>query len=224
MKVAALYDVHAMHHALAAVLDELADVGPDLILFGGDLIGGPFPRETVELARSVDARFLRGNGEREPDAWDRAHLAPEVLDELARDPVQLSVDGVLYCHAAPDSDLTLTTASTPVGALEHSFGGCVEELVVIGHTHHQFDLTAGAHRIVNAGSVGMAYEGEVAAFWALLEDGTPVFRKTPFDIERAAAEIEASGWPGAAEFVAENLRATPSRAEAIEHFERLRAA
>jgi len=223
LKVAALYDVHAMPHALGAVLDELADVDPDLV-FGGDLIGGPFPHETVELARSVDGRFLRGNGEREPDAWDRAHLTPVVLAELARLPAEISLDGVLYCHAAPDSDLTLTTASTPVEALDRTFGGCVEGVVVIGHTHHQFDLAVGAHRIVNAGSVGMAYEDDVAAFWALVEDGTPLFRRTRFDVERAAAEIEASGWPGAAAFVAENLRATPSRAEAIEQFERLRAA
>jgi hypothetical protein len=37
----------------------------------------------------------------------------------------------------------------------------------------------------------------------------------------AAAEIRASGWPDAEMFVAENLLAAPSRAEAIAHFESL---
>jgi hypothetical protein len=60
----------------------------------------------------------------------------------------------------------------------------------------------------------MAYEGEVAAFWALVADGEPQFRKTPFDVERAIAEIEASGWPRAQEFVAENLRSAVARDEA----------
>lgn len=45
--------------------------------------------------------------------------------------------------------------------------GVDEALVVCGHTHHQFELRAGGRRIVNAGSVGMPYQGEAAAFWAL---------------------------------------------------------
>jgi hypothetical protein len=60
----------------------------------------------------------------------------------------------------------------------------------------------------------------LAAFWARVEDGEPELRRTAFDLERAAAEIEASGWPVAEAFVAENLRAVPSRDEAIEYFER----
>jgi hypothetical protein len=65
----------------------------------------------------------------------------------------------------------------------------------------------------------MACEGEVAAFWTLVVDGEPHFRKTPFDVERAVAEIEASGWPPAREFVAENVRVAITREEAAEHFE-----
>ena len=74
-------------------------------------------------------------------------------------------------------------------------------------------------RVVNAGSVGMPYEGEVAAFWLLVEDGEPSFRKTPFDVEQAIREVEASDWPDAAAFAAENLRAAVSREEAITWFE-----
>jgi hypothetical protein len=47
------------------------------------------------------------------------------------------------------------------------------------------------------------------------------FRRTPFDVGRTSAEIKASGWPRAESFVAENLRAAPSRAEATEHMESL---
>ena len=52
MKVAALYDVHAMPWALEAVL---AEVDADAIVFGGDYLYGPYPRETVALIRSLDA-------------------------------------------------------------------------------------------------------------------------------------------------------------------------
>ena len=74
-------------------------------------------------------------------------------------------------------------------------------------------------RVVNAGSVGMPYEGEVAAFWAAVDDGEPSFRKTPFDVERAIADIRASGWPPGEEFVIENLEGAVSRDEAARYFE-----
>ena len=93
---------------------------------------------------------------------------------------------------------------------------------MIGHTHHQFDRQVGDVRVVNAGSVGMPYEGEVAAFWALIDDGTPSFRRTPFDVERAIAEVERSGWPLATEFVDENLRVAVDRDEAIARLEGIR--
>jgi hypothetical protein len=64
----------------------------------------------------------------------------------------------------------------------------------------------------------MPYEDEVATFWAIVGQDVD-FRKTPFDIEGAVADIRASGWPNAEEFVNENLLAAPSRAEAIAYFE-----
>ena len=64
----------------------------------------------------------------------------------------------------------------------------------------------------------MPYEDDVAAFWALVSDDVE-FRRTPFDVERVASEILASGWPEAESFVAENVRTAPSRAEATSIFE-----
>jgi predicted phosphodiesterase len=224
VKVAALYDVHGMTWALEAVLREAEGEGVDLVLFGGDILYGPYPREAVELARSVaGARFVRGNCEREPDEWDRARLDAEQLAWLQALPVALSVDGVLYCHATPTDEQPRTTALTPDDVLDARFGGVEERLVVIGHTHHQFDRRAAKARVVNAGSVGMPYEGEVAAFWTVIDDGEPSFRRTPFDVERAAAEVRTSGWPLADEFVAENLLVAVPRDEAIARLESLAA-
>ena len=94
--------------------------------------------------------------------------------------------------------------------------GVEARLVVAGHTHMQFSRD----RWVNAGSVGMPYQDDVAAFWALVSDEVE-FRRTAFDVERAATEFLASGWPSAESFVAENLRTAPSRAEATAYFESL---
>jgi putative phosphoesterase len=211
LRIAALYDVHGMPWALEAVLAELGDV--DAVVFGGDLGCGPFPEETLALVRSVDgAQLVRGNCERESgDEWLRSL------------PVSVKLDGVQFCHSTPSDDMPIVAAETPVEVLDGLFADASAETVVIGHTHHQFDRRASRTRIVNAGSIGMPYEGDVAAFWTLIEDGEPSFRKTPFDVERAIAALESSEWEGAAAFVAENMRVAVSRQEAIAHFEGMRA-
>jgi predicted phosphodiesterase len=201
MRVAALYDIHGMPWALEAVL---AEVDADEIVIGGDVFGGPYEEETYELVRALDATFVRGNAE-DGDA------------RTASLPLTAELDGVVYCHATPAANTPMTTALTPDDDLQQMFGD--SGTFVIGHTHHQFDRRVGDLRVVNAGSVGMAYESEVAAFWALVVDGDPQFRKTAFDVERAVRELRASDWPQAEEFIADNLLAAVDRDEAIAHFE-----
>jgi len=218
MKVAALYDVHAMPWALEAVRAEAERERVDAVVLGGDYLYGPYPRETVAAVRELDAQALRGNCEDMAEEWERAQLAAGDLAWLQALPLATTLDGVLYCHAAPADNTPITTAVTPEDAVRRTFAD-VGGTVVIGHTHHQFDRAFGDLRVVNAGSVGMAYEGEVSAFWAVVEDGEPSFRRTPFDVERAVAETRASAWPHAQAFVAENLLVAVSRDEAIAHLE-----
>jgi putative phosphoesterase len=222
MKVAALYDVHAMPWALEAVLVDVERERVDAVVLGGDYLYGPYPRETVARVRSLDAQVVRGNCEDLAEEWERSELAPGALEWLQSLPLSVRVDGVLYCHAAPAANTPITTAVTPDDAVCETFAG-VEGTVVIGHTHHQFDRRIGGLRVVNAGSVGMAYEGDVAAFWALIVDGEPSFRRTPFDVERAVAETRASAWPQARSFVDENLLVAVGRDEAIAQLESRRA-
>jgi putative phosphoesterase len=202
MKVAALYDVHGMPWALEAVLADLGDV--DAIVFGGDFLCGPYDEETFELVSSLDAVLVRGNCE---DSDPRT----------ASLPLTAELDGVVYCHATPTDNTPMTTAITPAADLVAMFGD--SGTFVIGHTHHQFEHRVGDLRVVNAGSVGMAYESRVAAFWALIEDGEPQFRSTPFDIDLAVERVRASDWPQREEFAAENLLAAVSRDDAVAHFE-----
>jgi predicted phosphodiesterase len=217
VRVAALYDVHGMPHALEAVLAEVEGEGVDAIVFGGDLFAGPFPRETLALVRPLDARFVRGNADRDAPEFVRKRLDVETIAWAAAWPQTLEVGGVLYCHAAPASDETILTAASPPEAFDAALAGVTARLVVGGHTHMQFRRG----RFANAGSVGMPYEDDVAAFWALAGEDVE-FRRTAFDVDRAVAEIRSSGWPGAEEFVAENLLSTPSREEATEWMEQRR--
>jgi predicted phosphodiesterase len=201
LRVAALYDVHGMPWALEAVL---AEVDADAIVFGGDFFGGPYDAETGELVRSLDAICIRGNAE-ELDEWGKTL------------PLSVELDGVTYCHATPTDNNPITTAMTPDDVVRATFGE--SGTFVIGHTHHQFDRRIGDLRVINAGSVGMAYEDEVAAFWTMIEDGEPTFKTTPFDVEHAVREIQKTDWEHGPSFVEENLLLAASREEAIAFIE-----
>jgi len=215
VRVAALYDVHGQRVALETVLADVEREKADAIVFGGDLFLGPQPAETAELVRSVEAGFVRGNCDREPDDWTRSKLDDETIVWSQGWPLTVELDGILYCHASPKSDMRpILTDASPPERFEEALEGIDARLVVAGHTHMQFKR----ERWVNAGSVGWAAEDDVAAFWALISDDVD-HRRTPFDVERAASEILASGWPEADSFVAENLRTPPSRAEATAWFE-----
>jgi predicted phosphodiesterase len=241
VRIAALYDVHGMPTALAAVLADVQRESVDAVVFGGDVFLGPLPAETLELVRSVDATYVRGNCEREPSDWVLSQLDAATVEWARSWPTTVELDGVLYCHATPQSDEPILTDASPDERFAKALAGVAARLVVAGHTHMQFRRG----NFVNAGSVGMPYEDDVAAYWAIVvSDQVPGhvprpddvhgnisprdmsrdlvrFKRTPFDVEQAIADIEASGWPGGDKFVAENLRTPPSRREATEYFESL---
>jgi putative phosphoesterase len=229
LRVAALYDVHGNVPALEAVLEDVEREGADAIVFGGDLASGPLPRETVELARSLDAVFVRGNADRliespartpEWDAaqrWVKAQLEEEQIAWLVNLDFSAVIDDTLYVHATPQDDETSVTELTSNERLTELLAEVEHPLVVAGHTHMQLDRRVGDTRFVNAGSVGMPYEREPGAYWALVGDDVEL-RRTEYDLERAAAAIRASGHPLAEELAAENVLTIPSREEALAAF------
>ena len=92
MRIAALYDVHAMPWALEAVLGAVDDERIDRIVFGGDYLYGPYPRETVAMIRALEAIVLRGNCEDLAEEWERAELAPGDVEWLQSLPLAAVVD------------------------------------------------------------------------------------------------------------------------------------
>jgi hypothetical protein len=77
-------------------------------------------------------------------------------------------------------------------------------------------------RVVNAGSVGMPYEGKDGAYWALLGP-TVDLRRTAYDV--AAAVTTRRGRPGTnVDGLVRRLLEPPGPVEATAHFESLRGA
>src|SRR3954465_4961536 len=92
VKVLALYDIHGNIDALESVLADPRAAGPDAVVVGGDVVPGPFARATLARLATLDARWLRGNGEREvAEAIDGGDPAP---DDLARVTAKLTLDEI----------------------------------------------------------------------------------------------------------------------------------
>lgn len=233
-RVAALYDIHGNLPALRAVLAELERERIDHIVIGGDVANGPLPVATLEALMRLgsDVSYVMGNGDAEvAAAYDGEELAASVLDESPaarssvfaasrisqrhreligsfRTTVTLELDDlgpVLFCHGSPRSDIETITTLTPDQRLgEILAAGGNPPTIVGGHTHRQFDRTAYRWRFINAGSVGMPYEGRVGAFWAMLGPAVEL-RCSGYDIAAAIEELRAGGFDDVDEMFEESL-------------------
>ena len=221
MTVAALCDIHGNLPALDAVLADPAFARADVVVIGGDVAAGPLPAEVLDRLAQLELpiRWVRGNADREvvasfdrgdtdasvhpddpaarADAYTAGRITRAQRDLLASFEDVVSLEGALFCHGSPRDDNEIITALTPAERLAPMLDGVDEALVVCGHTHHQFELRAGDQRVVNAGSVGMPYQGDAAAFWLLVEGGEHELRRTDIDVDAVAAAIRASGYPDA---------------------------
>jgi predicted phosphodiesterase len=246
MRVAVLSDIHGNLPALEAVLAEVEREAPDVIVVGGDTATGPMPRQTLDRLAALggEVRYVMGNADRElvdafddpgaagdgpgaaVTAWAAAQLERAHRDALAayEPTVTFDVDDLgptLFCHGTPRSDTEIITILTGPDRIGPMVEGVAEQTIVCGHTHRTFDHVVGGRRIVNAGSVGMPYEGDAAAFWALLGPDVQL-RRTAYDVEAAAATMRAAGLPDVDELVLrESLLEPTDPDEVARYFEGL---
>ena len=220
--LAILYDIHGNLPALEAVLADAHAAGATRFFLGGDYaLFGPYPAETVERLRALDAEWIRGNGERwtaspadAPDnqvvqgaiAASRRELGEGTVAELAALPPQLAAHEILFVHGSPPSDVR-SFFPDPAGDEPELLAGVTEDRLVFGHTHLQFQRRAlGGVELVNPGSVGMPFDGDHRAGYALLtEDGEVECRRVAYDHEASAAAV-AARFPQFGETVARRIR------------------
>jgi diadenosine tetraphosphatase ApaH/serine/threonine PP2A family protein phosphatase len=218
--LAVLYDIHGNLLALDEVLKDADAAGADAYLLGGDFASfSPWPLETVERLRALEeTTWIRGNGERwlrEPPA-DRPDVAAELAAHdsglgtnegwLYSLQAQVELDGVLYVHGSPLSDVESFPAE-PGEDDERMLNGVHDTTVVFGHSHLQFERPGpNGTTLINPGSAGMPLDGDVRAAYALRhDDGRFEFRRVDYDYERAAQAWEKM--PGTfGQFVGQRLR------------------
>jgi len=237
--VAVLADIHGNLPALEAVLAEPDVAAADAVVLLGDIALGPLPGQTLDRLAELGDRavWVHGNCERElVAAFDGAEVpgpngaaaaaTAALISAAHRDlltglPLTVTLDvaglgAVLFCHASPRRDDEMVLVDSPAQRWADVLAGVTAPTVVCGHTHMQFDRLAAGHRVLNPGSVGMAY-GQPGAPWALLGQQVSL-RSTAYDAEAAAARIGAGGYQDAASWAREYVLNRYTADEALAAF------
>lgn len=207
-RIAVIYDIHGNIGALEAVLDAAESEGFDGLLCGGDIaMLGPEPAACVDLLRDYGDRLvaIRGNTDRwvasdQPDEsleWTREAIGAERAEWLGSLPASIVLEqhDVLVVHATPGSDEDVIAPDAPEQEVAAELTGVVQHTVLYGHIHIQYRRVVGAIELVNPGSVGLPFDGDPRAAWAMLEDGSVTFRRTEYDVRATIAAVNAKALP-----------------------------
>ncbi len=197
MRLAIVSDIHGNLPALEAVIADVNNNKPDLVINLGDCVSGPlWPAETFSLLQSLGWPTIRGNCDRPMGAIDPDKLgasdrfAYDRLDVnerkwLAALPKTLAItESIFACHGTPLDDDTylleridgnhLVTAQHE--AIHAKLGNITAPLVLCGHSHiPHFEQVAVGRFVLNVGSVGLpAYDAvdETGKIY-FSESGTP---------------------------------------------------
>jgi len=200
---AVLFDIHGNFDALEAVLREADACGCERLLVGGDLAYmGPEPDAVVDRLRAEGDRVIavRGNTDR-MIAADDDDVARWAADLLGLDRVlylgglperrHLPEHGALLVHATPRSDEERLLPETPEPIAAAMVAGEEVATVLCGHVHIQYRRVVGEIEVVNPGSVGIPFDGDPRAAWAIVDDGDVTLQRTEYDQSSVLARLAA---------------------------------
>jgi putative phosphoesterase len=219
MKIAALGDIHGNYQALISVLEHIDHWQPDLVLVLGDIINrGPRSRDCLHLlqerAQSPAWHLIKGNHEGyvlslENPALPRSGMEYELRKVIYFTYEELSAEEIQAVKDLPDQ-ISLTTTGDQLVKASHAstagdrvgiypdtpdsdLPGLIDQaanLFVVGHTHQPFIRTWGRTTVINAGSVGLPFDGDIRPAYAQLTYHNQAWQGKIIrvDYDRVAAE------------------------------------
>jgi len=225
MRIAIVSDIHGNRRALQAVLADLRQVAPDLVVHGGDLAyGGTHPAEIVDQIRSLGWLGVRGNTDemlwwpqsltnfaakvpklapllsRIQDAIPStvASLGEERLRWLETHPVRYAVEGFSLVHAGPDDVWTSPWSNATDDELQTTYACLHSPIVVYGHIHFPYIRRLPGMVVANSGSVSQSYDGDTRASYLVIDGENVTIRRVAYDVAAEADELLHSDLPHAA--------------------------
>lgn len=197
MKIAFISDIHGNATALEAVLNDIKSEDVDKIYVLGDIcFRGPEPKRALQLVRSLGTEVIKGNtdewlvrgiadGEAREDElemleqerqWTLQRLDEDDLDYLKSLPTEAVVedglDLIIHAFHATPSSLFETVQADETNEIEDKIMLLDDaDIYVYGHTHRPFVRTLHGKSVVNTGGVGMSFDGQALASYAIVEIG-----------------------------------------------------
>jgi predicted phosphodiesterase len=233
MRIAIVSDIHGNWTALQAILADLRQTSPDLILHGGDLPqGGASPAEIVDQIRDLGWRGVVGN-------TDEMLFAPESLTEFAsraphlqplwtaiaemtqatcealgeerlawlRALPRIQVHGpMMLVHASPESLWLAPAPEASDAELESVYLPLGQPIAIYAHIHRSYVRSVANMTVANTGSVSLSYDGDRRAAYLLLDDFQPTIRRVEYDVEKELKALSVCGLPHS-DWIAETLKA-----------------
>lgn len=218
MRLAVFGDIHGNLPAFEAVLADIRAQSPDALLCLGDVAAdGAWPRECIQLLASLNCPVVLGNADEDMlrpqpfqargfpdeqkiydlDEWGREQLTAAELEHLRGYRNTVELPGLLAFHGSPESCRESIGATTPeerLTELRSAFGS--QAVWTGGHTHAPLLRSLDGWRLLNPGSVGLAYEKRgdrymnISRAEYLILDGDDVqFRRVAYDVQAVRTGI-----------------------------------
>jgi predicted phosphodiesterase len=226
MRIAVVSDIHGNLTAFEAVLADLGETSPDLILHGGDLAGaGSSPAQIVDRIRALGWQGVLGNADQmlfapeslsefasqssapqslwtaiaEEAAWTRASLGEERLQWLRDLPRLQILDRLALVHASPATTWRAPAHTAPDAELDSIYSPLARPVVVYGHIHVPFirHISRSEMIVANTGGVSLSYDGDPRAAYLLLDESEPTIRRVEYDVAKEIKALAGCGTPHA---------------------------
>ena len=222
MRIAIVSDIHGNLTAFEAVMADLRQTSPDVILHGGNLAAsGSSPCEIVDRVRGLGWPGVVGNAdemlfdpgklkqfaEQSPGFWPfqpmveemaeatRAVLGEERLSWLrGLAPVQ-SLNELALVHATPGDAWRAPQPEASDEELIAAYEGLGKGIVVFAHIHCSFIRLTSRMTIANTGSVSLSYDGDRRAAYMLIDESAVSIRRVEYDVERETTLLRQCGLP-----------------------------
>lgn len=224
MRIAIVSDVHGNLRAFEAVLADLRQVAPDLVVHGGDLAyDGAHPAEIIDQIRALGWAGVRGNTDEM--LWSPQNLTefaaktpqlgpllstlqdliPPTLASIGEErlrwlegcPERYGGEGFTLVHASPGDLWRAPMPNASDEELRSAYAPLGSPVAVYGHIHRPYIRRIGEMTVANTGSVSQSYDGDRRASYLVIDGDSTSIRRVEYDVENEAKELLRSGLPHA---------------------------